>query len=150
MMLGADVTHSTGMGTPKAGEEDVAPSIAAVVSTIDGSGDKYSAQVREQTGRQEIIQGMQEMTSIHLKEWIKQMKGQKPQQIIVCRDGVSEGQLAAVVQSEVLAIKGESLTYLSQVRFHTLTLLYSSLIAACRELDPKYNPKMLYIVCAKR
>ncbi|GAA5854435.1 hypothetical protein JCM5353_003413 [Sporobolomyces roseus] len=127
MMLGADVTHSTGMGTPKAGEEDVAPSIAAVVSTTDGSGDKYSAQVREQTGRQEIIQGMQEMTSIHLKEWMKQMKGQKPQQIIVCRDGVSEGQLAAVVQSEVLAIK-----------------------AACRELDPKYNPKMLYIVCAKR
>ncbi|GAA5968532.1 hypothetical protein JCM3765_006724 [Sporobolomyces pararoseus] len=128
MMIGCDVTHSTGAGTPRAGADaDVNPSIAAVVATTDGSGNKYSAQVREQSARTEIIQDMKEMTLVHLREWAKQSKNQRPTQIIVTRDGVSEGQLSAVVQSEVLAIK-----------------------AACRELDPKYNPKMLYIVCAKR
>lgn len=107
MMLGCDVTHSTGAGTPRAGTDaDITPSIAAVVATTDGSGNKYSAQVREQLARTEIIQDMQEMTLIHLREWSKQSKGQRPTQIIVARDGVSEGQLAAVVQSEILAIKG--------------------------------------------
>ncbi|GAA6023079.1 hypothetical protein JCM11491_002325 [Sporobolomyces phaffii] len=128
MMLGCDVTHSTGAGTPRAGADaDVNPSIAAVVATTDGSGNKYSAQVREQSARTEIIQDMKEMTLVHLRDWAKQSKNQRPTQIIVARDGVSEGQLAAVVQSEILAIK-----------------------AACREIDHKYNPKLLYIVCAKR
>ncbi|GAA5934977.1 argonaute/piwi family protein [Sporobolomyces koalae] len=127
IMFGADVTHSTGAGTPRAGAEDVSPSIAAIVATTDGSGNNYSAQVREQSARTEIIEGTQEMTKLQLLEWIKRSKGQKPTQIIVCRDGVSEGQLAAVVQSEVMAMK-----------------------AACREIDPNYNPKMLYVVCAKR
>ncbi|GAA5897871.1 argonaute/piwi family protein [Sporobolomyces salmoneus] len=128
MLLGADVSHSTGAGTPRAGTDaDVNPSIAAVVATTDGSGNKYSAQIREQSARTEIIQDMKEMTSIHVKEWSRQMKGQRPDQIIMMRDGVSEGQLSAVVQSEVLDMK-----------------------AACREIDPKYNPKLLYVVCAKR
>jgi 2-methylcitrate dehydratase PrpD len=110
MMLGCDVTHSTGAGTPRAGADaDVSPSIAAVVATTDGSGNKYSAQIREQSARTEIIQDMKEMTLIHLREWSKQSKNQRPTQIIVTRDGVSEGQLSAVVQSEVLAIKGELL-----------------------------------------
>ncbi|GAA6064192.1 hypothetical protein JCM10212_005773 [Sporobolomyces blumeae] len=128
MILGADVTHSTGMGTPRAGSEDeVKPSIAAVVATTDGTGNRYSAQIREQTGRQEIIADMKEMTVAHLRQWIASSKGQKPAQIIVMRDGVSEGQLVPVVQSEVLDIK-----------------------AACRQIDPNYNPKLTYIVCAKR
>lgn len=49
------------------------------------------------------------------------------QKILFYRDGVSEGQLVTVLEAEIPAIK-----------------------AACRELDPKYNPKLLYVVCAKR
>ncbi|GAA5922205.1 hypothetical protein JCM1841_000674 [Sporobolomyces salmonicolor] len=126
MMLGADVTHPTGFGAPRAGE-DVPPSIAAVVATTDGSGNLYASQVREQVGRKEFITELKEMTVIHAKEWIKQMKGQRPTQVIVWRDGVSEGQLAPVVQSEIMQIK-----------------------AAFREIDPTWNPKLTYVVCAKR
>lgn len=49
------------------------------------------------------------------------------QRIIFFRDGVSEGQLNTVLEEEITAIK-----------------------AACREVHPKYNPKLTYIVCAKR
>ncbi|GAA5908226.1 hypothetical protein JCM5296_000418 [Sporobolomyces johnsonii] len=126
MMFGADVTHPTGFGAPRAGE-DVPPSIAAVVATTDASGNLYASQVREQLGRKEFITEMKEMTVIHVKEWIKQMKGQRPTQVIMWRDGVSEGQLAPVVQSEIMQIK-----------------------AAFREIDATWNPKLTYVVCAKR
>ena len=41
-----------------------------------------------------------------------------PENIIFFRDGVSEGQYAAVVEHEIPALK-----------------------AACREIDPRYSPK---------
>lgn len=42
-------------------------------------------------------------------------------------DGVSEGQLNTVLEAEIPAIK-----------------------AACRDINPNYNPKLTYVVCAKR
>ncbi|GAA5925866.1 hypothetical protein JCM10213_007307 [Rhodosporidiobolus nylandii] len=127
LMLGADVTHPTGLGTPRAGAGvEVAPSIAAVVASTDGQGAKYAAQVREQEGRKEFITDLTEMTKIHIESWAKANKG-LPEVILMFRDGVSEGQYAPVVQEEVTSIK-----------------------AAIRAVDHKWNPKLTYIVCAKR
>lgn len=50
IFLGADVTH------PPAGDNKK-PSIAAVVGSMDGHPSRYSATVRVQQHRQEIIQG---------------------------------------------------------------------------------------------
>ncbi|KAK4699963.1 eukaryotic translation initiation factor 2C, partial [Phenoliferia sp. Uapishka_3] len=122
MMLGADVTHP-----PAArGGEGLAPSVAAVVGTQEGSNQTYSAQVRTQEGRVEIIAELKEMVKTLLDQWIAKNKV-KPENLIFFRDGVSEGQYATVVEFEISAIK-----------------------AACRELDPRYSPKLTYVVCAKR
>ncbi|GAA5915403.1 hypothetical protein JCM6882_001414 [Rhodosporidiobolus microsporus] len=128
LILGADVTHPTGFGTARAGSgEEVPPSIAAVVGSTDPMGMKYGAQVREQEGRKEFITAMEEMTIIHVKNWMKGNKNVKPETVLMFRDGVSEGQYAPVVQEEVTALK-----------------------AAFRAIDPNWQPKLTYVVCAKR
>lgn len=53
--------------------------------------------------------------------------GQKPERVLVYRDGVSEGQFSAVLKNEV-----------------------ASLRAGCRRLDAKYNPKVTFVVVQKR
>ncbi|GAA5826421.1 hypothetical protein JCM11251_002359 [Rhodosporidiobolus azoricus] len=128
LILGADVTHPTGFGTARAGSgENVPSSIAAVVGSTDAQGMKYGAQVREQEGRREFITGMEEMVVIHVRAWMKENKNVKPDTVLMFRDGVSEGQYAPVVQEEVTALK-----------------------AAFRVIDPKWTPKLTYVVCAKR
>ncbi|BGP57316.1 Protein argonaute [Rhodotorula sphaerocarpa] len=126
MLLGADVTHPTGFGTPAAGEE-VAPSIAAVVGSSEPTNMRYAAQVREQTGRKEFITDLAGMAETLIRGFIKANRNNKPETIVMFRDGVSEGQWAPVVHSEVSALK-----------------------AAFRAIDQAWSPKLTYIVCMKR
>ncbi|BGO92079.1 Protein argonaute [Rhodotorula toruloides] len=125
LLLGADVTHPTGAGTGRAGAE-VPPSIAALVAAVDSSNMKYAAQVREQEGRKEFITELSSMSETLIRTFMKNTKG-RPDSIIMFRDGISEGQLAPCVHAEVSQIK-----------------------AACRKIDTNWNPKLTYIVCAKR
>ncbi|BGP00148.1 Protein argonaute [Rhodotorula toruloides] len=125
LLLGADVTHPTGAGTGRAGAE-VPPSIAAVVAAVDSSNMKYVAQVREQEGRKEFITELSSMSETLIRTFMKNTKG-RPDSIIMFRDGISEGQLAPCVHAEVSQIK-----------------------AACCKIDVNWNPKLTYIVCAKR
>lgn len=122
-MIGADVTHP-----PATKGSDVpAPSISALVATKDSSNTTYECQVREQEGRKEMITDLESMASILLKKWIANSKNIKPDVILFFRDGVSEGQYAAVVYEEISSPK-----------------------AAIKAIDPKWTPKISYIVCAKR
>ncbi|GAA6054538.1 hypothetical protein NBRC10513_006076 [Rhodotorula toruloides] len=118
-------THPTGAGTGRAGAE-VPPSIAAVVAAVDSSNMKYVAQVREQEGRKEFITELSSMSETLIRTFMKNTKG-RPDSIIMFRDGISEGQLAPCVHAEVSQIK-----------------------AACCKIDVNWNPKLTYIVCAKR
>ncbi|GAA6042866.1 hypothetical protein JCM8097_007198 [Rhodosporidiobolus ruineniae] len=128
LMLGADVTHPTGLGTARRGsDEEIPPSIAAVVASIDGGASKYAAQIREQEVRKEFITDLAAMTEHHIRTWMKNSNGSKPDTVVMFRDGVSEGQYAPVVQEEVTSIK-----------------------AAFRAIDAKWNPKLTYVICAKR
>ena len=127
IFLGADVTH------PPVGDNRK-PSIAAVVGSQDAhpsrffrdedfplvqktatNPQRYAATVRVQQHRQEIIQDLSAMVSIHLSSQLnifncfvqvkehltmfyKSTGGYKPHRIIMYRDGVSEGQFPHVLQ----------------------------------------------------
>lgn len=96
MVLGVDVSHGL-TGSKK-------PSVAAVVGSQDPSCSRYAAAVSEQTAGHEVVLGMQESVA-ELLQGYQQQRGQRPEAMLVFRDGVSDGMYAAVVQKEVAAIR---------------------------------------------
>lgn len=88
IFLGADVTH------PPAGDKSK-PSIAAVVASMDAHPSRYSATVRVQSHRQEIIQDLYPMVRDLLLQFYRSTRF-KPTRIIYYRDGVGEGQFLNV------------------------------------------------------
>ncbi|KAM3416787.1 hypothetical protein BST61_g8379 [Cercospora zeina] len=107
MLVGIDVTH------PSPGSAEGAPSIACVVASVDSKMFQWPGSIRAQTSRKEMVAGKDEKTGQdHLEEmfnerltlWVK--KNQKlPTQIVVYRDGVSEGQYAQVLDIELPAFE---------------------------------------------
>ena len=122
MVLGADVTH------PAPGDLSRKPSIAAVVGSVDPNVSQFNVEIRLQDkGRVvEQIEQMEKITrNLLLKFYQKARK--KPEQIIYYRDGVSEGQFAAVLNHEL-----------------------SSIRRACTSLERNYEPKVTFIIAQKR
>jgi hypothetical protein len=100
IIMGASVTH------PAPGDQDTGrPSIAAVTASMDAKAFRYSATIRVQTGRQEVIGDLSEMVKELLKTFY-QTCGRKPERILFYRDGVSESQFSIVLENEIKAIKG--------------------------------------------
>lgn len=98
MLLGIDVTH------PSPGSKEGAPSIAAVVGSIDTKLCQWPGSLRSQTGRVEMVEGLTDMVLERLDLWVR--KNQKlPTKIIIYRDGVSEGQYRLVLEIELPAIQ---------------------------------------------
>ncbi|KAI9893497.1 MAG: hypothetical protein M1814_006794 [Vezdaea aestivalis] len=100
MVMGMDVTH------PAPGSERSTPSIAAVVASVDPDFTLYPASVMAHQGRVEVI------PTAHLTQMVverlqyyQQMNKQLPTQIIVYRDGVSEGQYPQVLALELPCIR---------------------------------------------
>ena len=119
IIFGADVTHPS----PR---DSTTPSIAAVVASMDSHPNLYSAEVRIQKHRLEIIAELKEMVVILLKKFRASTKV-APEKIIFYRDGVSEGQFKDVLIHELQAFQ-----------------------QACRELHPNYKPQITFIVVQKR
>ncbi|KAJ3287814.1 argonaute 1 [Borealophlyctis nickersoniae] len=119
IVFGADVTH------PAPGSASN-QSIAALVGSMDAQCSRYAAAIRVQKGRQEIIQDLSGMV-IELLKTFYQTCGAKPDRILFYRDGVSEGQFAEVLRSEVEAIR-----------------------KACTTLEATYRPTVTFIVVQKR
>ncbi|XP_053382229.1 protein argonaute-2-like isoform X1 [Mercenaria mercenaria] len=119
IFLGADVTH------PPAGDASK-PSIAAVVASMDAHPSRYSATVRVQQHRQEIIQELASMVKELLIQFYKSTRF-KPTRIIFYRDGVSEGQFQSVLSHELRAVR-----------------------EACMKLEADYQPGITFIVVQKR
>ncbi|KAJ1914760.1 hypothetical protein H4219_004640 [Mycoemilia scoparia] len=120
LILGADVTHQRTIDAQ-------APSIAAVVGSVNLEGSKYTATLQKQPPRTEIIQNLSEIVKSHLVQFRKGCNNTVPQRIIFYRDGVSDGQFSEVVTKEV-----------DEVR------------KACASLNPNYKPKLTFIVVQKR
>ncbi|KAG0057713.1 Protein argonaute 10 [Gryganskiella cystojenkinii] len=118
IILGADVTH------PAPGESR--PSVVAVVASMDKYGFKYSGRIKVQDSGQEVIDGLKFLVYELLVAFHRQHKIY-PARILFYRDGVSEGQYAEVLQTEVSAVK-----------------------EACHHINEKYNPPTTFCVVKKR
>jgi eukaryotic translation initiation factor 2C len=110
---------------PGIGEADK-PSIAAVVGSMDIKLSRYATSVRVQGSRVEIIDDLRAMFREQVQHFVAANRT-RPQRILFYRDGVSEGQFGQVLDFELTAIK-----------------------AACKEMDPKYDPKITFILVQKR
>lgn len=119
MIMGADVTH------PPPGD-NFRPSIASVVGSMDAQGARFSSVVRVQGSRVENIVDLGGMTKELLRSFYQSTQ-RKPGRILFYRDGVSEGQFAQVLETELKAI-------------HT----------ACHELEAGYRPTVTFVVVQKR
>ncbi|KFH71161.1 hypothetical protein MVEG_04007 [Podila verticillata NRRL 6337] len=119
ILFGADVSH------PAPGDM-TRPSIASLVGSMDHKAARYAATVRVQTARTESIADLGGMV-VELLKTFYQTCGQKPDRILFYRDGVSEGQFAEVLRSEVASVR-----------------------AACTTLDARYKPTITFVVVQKR
>jgi eukaryotic translation initiation factor 2C len=99
MVIGLDVTH------PSPGSSSTAPSVAALVSSVDSHLAQWPAQIRVQKARQEQIDGLEGLIEPALKRWQSKNSNSLPENILVCRDGVSEGQYQMVAENELKALQ---------------------------------------------
>lgn len=98
MVVGIDVTHpapKSMLGTP---------SIAAVVASIDSHYGQWPGSVRCQESKKEMVSTLNEMMQERLKLWIEKNK-RDPDNILIYRDGVSEGQYQQVLENEMTQIR---------------------------------------------
>jgi hypothetical protein len=95
MLVGIDVTH------PSPGSASTAPSVAGIVASIDSTLAQWPAEIRVQGARQEMVADLETLLASRLQHWSKCNKKALPENIIVYRDGVSEGQYNKVIDEEL-------------------------------------------------
>lgn len=94
MIVGLDVTH------PSPGSTSNAPSVAGMVASIDKQLGQWPAALRIQAARQEMVAELGSMLKSRLKLWQQHNHNRLPENILVYRDGVSEGQYESVLNIE--------------------------------------------------
>ena len=97
MVVGLDVTH------PSPGSSGKAPSIAGMVASIDKNLGQWPAIIRiQEESRQEMVSSLIEMLKTRLDLWkTKGKHAEFPENILLYRDGVSEGQYDLVLNREL-------------------------------------------------
>ena len=99
MVVGIDVTH------PSPGSASNAPSVAGMVASIDRWLAQWPADLQIQNARQEMVAGLDAMLKSRLHLWAKNNKGTYPENILIYRDGVSEGQYGIVLDQELSLVR---------------------------------------------
>lgn len=100
MVVGIDVTH------PSPSSSSGAPSIAAMVASIDSYLGQWPADLRIQKRRQEMVTDLDKMLKTRLALWKRSGKNATlPENILVYRDGVSESQYEEVIEKELPLLK---------------------------------------------
>lgn len=94
MVVGIDVTH------PSPGSSSIAPSVAGMVASVDDHLGQWPGILRVQQGRKELVSDLKMMLESRLQLW-KERNRCLPQNILVYRDGVSDGQYASVLSEEL-------------------------------------------------
>ena len=97
MVVGIDVTH------PSPGSAATAPSVAGMVASIDRHLGQWPAELRvQEKARQEEVSSLTSMLKTRLNLWrTKGGNKQLPENILIYRDGVSEGQYSKVLNEEL-------------------------------------------------
>ncbi|SPO04933.1 related to argonaute like post-transcriptional gene silencing protein QDE-2 [Cephalotrichum gorgonifer] len=113
MIVGYDVTHPTNMPEPKKGpggnkgpETSESPSIVGLVASIDKNVNQWPAAAWVHTSRMEVCEDEQLRDAFlsRLDLW-KKHNANYPENIIIYRDGVSEGQFHQVLEKELPRIR---------------------------------------------
>ncbi|KJK75421.1 hypothetical protein H634G_09439 [Metarhizium anisopliae BRIP 53293] len=86
MLVGIHVTH------PSPGSSQNAPSVAGIVASVDKQLAQWPAELRIQAAQQEMVSGLDDLLKSRLVLWRKHNPSY-PENILVCRDGVSEEHL---------------------------------------------------------
>ena len=125
MVVGIDVTH------PSPGSKEGAPSVAGLVASVDKYLGQWPSDFNIQEGRKEMVSALEGMFIGRLALWEKYNK-QLPKNILIYRDGVSEGQYQLLLDEELPLIRN-----------------------ACRQKYPAVAtkqgfPKISIVVCGKR
>ena len=96
MVVGVDVTH------PSPGSASNAPSVAGMVASVDRWLGQWPADLLIQESRKEMVSKLDSMLKSRLRLW-KTLGKHKvfPENLLVYRDGVSEGQYATVIEDEL-------------------------------------------------
>lgn len=125
MVVGYDVTHPTNLS----GNTENLPSLVGLVASIDKDLGQWPASAWSQAGRVEMLdKNLEDAFVERLRLWQRHNQNRLPENIIIFRDGVSEGQFEQVLTKE--------LPYLR---------------AACKSTYPaKASPKISLIVSVKR
>ena len=97
MVVGIDVTH------PSALSLQGSPSVAGVVASFDAKCGQFPASVRCQESRKEMVTELEDMVVERLEVWQKHNANTLPENVLVYRDGVSDGQLLTVLTQESAA-----------------------------------------------
>ncbi|ORY12741.1 Piwi domain-domain-containing protein [Clohesyomyces aquaticus] len=103
MIVGADVSHPA----PGAGS-DVAASFAAIACSSDSTFTRYWAECNTNGNRVEMVttDNIDKHLGNMAKNWMTRVgNGKPPARVLYIRDGVSEGQYAAVIEEEVRDMK---------------------------------------------
>ena len=96
MVVGIDVTH------PSPGSTSNAPSVAGMVASVDRWLGQWPAHLLIQESRKEMVSELDSMLKTRLRLWQTQGKHKVyPENLLVYRDGVSEGQYATVIEEEL-------------------------------------------------
>lgn len=125
MVVGIDVTH------PSPGSKETAPSVASIVASVDKVLGQWPSEFAVQESRKEMVSSLEAMFLSRLKLWQKHNRG-LPENILVYRDGVSEGQYQLLLDQELPLMR-----------------------SACRQVYPAMAtkqgfPKVSIVVCGKR
>ncbi|PSN62707.1 Piwi-domain-containing protein [Corynespora cassiicola Philippines] len=103
MVVGADVSHPA----PGAGSSEAA-SFAAITVSSDSLYARYWAECQTNGNRVEMVttQNINDHFGSMAQRWMQRLgKGNPPKRVLYIRDGVSEGQYAAVLEEEVRDMK---------------------------------------------
>lgn len=102
MFVGYDVSHPTNMPA----QTNEVPSLVGLVSSIDQDLAQWPSVAWEQQSRQEMLGSpLLEAFKSRLTLWQKHNANQLPENIVIFRDGVSEGQFSQVIDVEIPMIR---------------------------------------------
>lgn len=125
MVVGYDVTHPTNLASKREG----LPSLVGMVASVDNELGQWPATAWAQTGKVEMLdERLKDKFIGRLRLYQKHNGGRLPVNVIIFRDGVSEGQFHQVLDKELPHIR-----------------------AACQSVYPaNQSPKVSLIVSVKR
>jgi hypothetical protein len=99
MLVGIDVCHPDKKGDH--GSRNA--SVSAIVGSMNRTATMYGCHISNQAAKTEVVSGIVDAFYALLAEF-KKVNGVFPKHIIVYRDGVSEGQFAAIMSDEIDSI----------------------------------------------